>query len=42
MKKGDLLRLTIEDVTFGCEGLAHHDGRVVFVPGALPGEEADF
>ena len=38
MKKGDLVFLKIEDVTFGSEGLARTDGRIVFVPGALPGE----
>lgn len=38
MKKGDLVSLKIEDVTFGSEGLARTDGKVVFVPGALPEE----
>jgi 23S rRNA (uracil1939-C5)-methyltransferase len=33
------LSLTIEKLIPGGEGLARHDGRVVFVPGVLPGEE---
>jgi len=31
------LELTIERAVFGGAGLAHHDGRVVFVEGGLPG-----
>jgi len=41
MKKGDILNLKIEDVTFGSEGLARSSGKVVFVPGTLPGEEVE-
>jgi 23S rRNA (uracil1939-C5)-methyltransferase len=33
------ISLTIEKLIPGGEGLARHDGRVVFVPGVLPGEE---
>jgi 23S rRNA (uracil1939-C5)-methyltransferase len=34
-----MTRLRIEKLVPGGEGLARHDGRVVFVPGVLPGEE---
>ena len=35
----DLQRLTIEKLVPGGDGMARHEGRVVFVPGTLPGEE---
>lgn len=37
--KSDDLDLTIEKLVFGGDGLAHHEGKVYFVPGALPGEK---
>jgi|Deesub1362B_J571_1020462.scaffolds.fasta_scaffold01782_3 23S rRNA (uracil1939-C5)-methyltransferase len=40
-RKGDIVHLVIEDVTFGSEGIARLDGQVVFVPAALPGEEVE-
>ncbi len=33
-----LLELTVESLAFGGEGIARADGKVRFVPGALPGE----
>ena len=41
MKKGEILTLKIESTTFGSEGLARYDGRVIFVSGAVPGEEVE-
>jgi 23S rRNA (uracil1939-C5)-methyltransferase len=35
----DELRLSIEKLVYGGEGLAHADGNTVFVPFVLPGEE---
>lgn len=35
----DELRLSIEKLVYGGEGLAHADGNTVFVPYVLPGEE---
>ena len=34
-------RLTVESLAFGGEGVARLDGKVRFVPGALPGEEVE-
>ena len=37
---GQEMTLTVEDLASGGDGLAHEaSGRVVFVPGALPGEK---
>ena len=35
----DELRLSIEKLIYGGDGLAHADGNTVFVPYVLPGEE---
>jgi len=35
----DELRLSIEKLVYGGDGLAHADGTTVFVPYVLPGEE---
>ena len=35
----DKLRLSIEKLVYGGDGLAHTDGNTVFVPFVLPGEE---
>src|SRR5207248_10536578 len=35
----DELRLSIEKLSYGGDGLAHADGNTVFVPYVLPGEE---
>src|SRR5258708_24861215 len=35
----DELRLPIEKLVYGGDGLAHADGNTVFVPYVLPGEE---
>lgn len=41
MNKNDVLRLRVEAFGSQAEGLCRHEGQVVFVPGALPGEEID-
>lgn len=33
------MRIKIEKLVYGGEGLAHHDGKALFVPFVLPGEE---
>ncbi|GGG69138.1 class I SAM-dependent RNA methyltransferase [Corynebacterium pelargi] len=38
LAKGQSLELEITDMAYGGEGIAHLDGRVVFVRGALPGD----
>src|SRR5271169_448893 len=38
-KMPDELRLSIEKLVYGGDGLAHADGNTVFVPYVLPGEE---
>ena len=38
MMSEDSIELTIDDVVFGGRGIGRHHGRVVFVPGVLPGE----
>lgn len=40
-KKNDIVTLTIERTGLAGEGVAHLDGQVVFVAGALPGETCD-
>jgi 23S rRNA (uracil1939-C5)-methyltransferase len=35
------VKLTIEKAVYGGAGLARHEGKVVFVPGALPGEQVE-
>ncbi|MCI0547738.1 MAG: 23S rRNA (uracil(1939)-C(5))-methyltransferase RlmD [Candidatus Rokubacteria bacterium] len=37
-KRGDTLRVIIEDLAFGGEGVGRADGYVVFVPGGVPGD----
>lgn len=41
MQKNDLLRLTCENLGADMEGVCRHEGMAVFVPGLLPGEEAN-
>ena len=36
---GKLIQVTVEKTTYGGEGLARLDGRALFIPYALPGEE---
>jgi len=38
LKKGELLELAIESVAFGGQGVARHNGLVIFVQNALPGD----
>ncbi len=40
IKIGDVVRVRIEKTVFGGDGLARPDGRVLFVPGTIPGEAA--
>lgn len=35
------MRLRIEKLIYGGDGLAHHDGNTVFIPFVLPGEEVE-
>jgi 23S rRNA (uracil1939-C5)-methyltransferase len=39
MRKGEEIELEITDLAYGGDGIARHDGRVVFVPFAIPGEK---
>ncbi|MDO8679393.1 MAG: TRAM domain-containing protein [Acidobacteriota bacterium] len=41
MKRGDLLTLTIERPAAGGRMIARHEGAIVFVAGAIPGEVVD-
>jgi 23S rRNA (uracil1939-C5)-methyltransferase len=41
MNTGEILRVTIEKTVYGGSGLARVGGRVVFVPGAAPGEQLE-
>ena len=38
LHKGDLVDLKIDQIAFGGSGVARHDGLVVFVRGAIPGD----
>lgn len=40
-KKNDIVPLTVESIGLNGEGIAHLEGQVVFVAGALPGEHCD-
>ena len=37
-RRGDELELTIDSLAYGGNGVARHDGYVVFVAGAVPGD----
>ena len=39
MQKNDVLTLSVDSLGIEAEGVCRHQGQVVFVPGALPGEE---
>lgn len=41
MKRGEVLQLKIEDLTYGGMGIAKIEGEVVFVKGGLPGDLVD-
>jgi len=40
-RKGEILDLTIDRVAFGGQGIAHADGLVIFVKGAIPGDKVN-
>ena len=39
MQKNEVLTLTVDSFSSEAEGVCRHQGQVVFVPGALPGEQ---
>ena len=39
MRRGEDIELEITDVAYGGDGIARHEGRVVFVPFSIPGEK---
>ncbi|MGA0111814.1 MAG: TRAM domain-containing protein, partial [Chthoniobacterales bacterium] len=39
MRRGEDIDLEITDTAYGGDGIARHEGRVVFVPFAIPGEK---
>ncbi|HPJ02503.1 MAG TPA: TRAM domain-containing protein, partial [Candidatus Limiplasma sp.] len=41
LQKNQILRLTCERLGADLEGVCHHDGLTLFVPGILPGETFD-
>ena len=40
MQKNDVFTMTADGLGADMEGVCHHEGMAVFVPGLLPGEEA--
>ena len=38
-RRGDAIRVSIDDLAFGGEGVGRIDGYVVFVPGGIPGDQ---
>jgi 23S rRNA (uracil1939-C5)-methyltransferase len=40
LKVSDLLNVAVKDVALGGKGVARHEGKVVFVDGGFPGDEA--
>ncbi|WP_080794669.1 class I SAM-dependent RNA methyltransferase [Corynebacterium pacaense] len=41
LSRGDVISVEVLRPAHGGEGVAHHDGRVIFVQGGLPGDVAD-
>ncbi len=41
MRRNDVVRLTMDNLGAEAQGVGRHNGQVVFVPGALPGEDID-
>ncbi|MBC7294464.1 MAG: TRAM domain-containing protein, partial [Thermoleophilia bacterium] len=39
LRRGQLVELTVTDLAFGGKGLGRIDNVVVFVPGAIPGDQ---
>jgi 23S rRNA (uracil1939-C5)-methyltransferase len=40
-RKGELLELTIDSLSYGGKGVARHEGFVIFVPHTLPGQRVE-
>ena len=41
IKKGNIIKLNIESLSFGGSGFAKHDGAAIFVEKGLPGQEVE-
>jgi 23S rRNA (uracil1939-C5)-methyltransferase len=41
MRRNDIVRITIDSLGSDAQGVGRYNGHVVFVPGALPGEDID-
>ncbi|ALC06093.1 putative RNA methyltransferase [Corynebacterium deserti GIMN1.010] len=41
LAKGDIISVDVQRPAHGGEGIAHHDGRVIFVQGGIPGDTVD-
>ncbi len=41
LAKGDIISVEVLRPAHGGEGIGHHDGRVIFVKGGIPGDVVD-